>query len=549
MSTARRLAVLAPFAAVFAVWALALPVDPMDVDAAEYAHIAREMLDSGSFLAVKNRGYDYLDKPPLTFWLTALAYAAFGVSAATSKLASLAAAVVATWSTHRLVRLDATPRAAFLAALFLASSQALFLVTNDCRTDTVLLGAVAFALWQLRAHQLDGRWRSLVLGGLGVGLAMLAKGPIGAAVPVFAVGAEHVLSRQWRRLASWRHLAVGAVALAVLTPMLIGLHRQYGFEGWRFFFWTQSFGRITGSNIWRDDTGPLFFTHTMLWAFLPWTPMLVPAVLQAVVRLVRGRLRATGPGEGFLVGGLLLTFVALSASQYKLPHYIFVGLPFAAALSGRWTDAALDGPRAPARLRVAGLVVAALVWGLAGALVFVAFPLPFGAVALAALGLLGATVFAAVRAPTLPSRVLAPPFAAILGLNVLLAGHVYPALLAYQSGSSAVHLAQARGLPEGRIGAYRAREYSLDFSVRRDLAEYHRLEEVAAEVARAPLWLYTDTEGLDALRTAPVALGTAFALPEYHVTRLAGRFLWPATRAQLLSTRYLVEVRSVTRAP
>jgi len=68
-----------------------------------------------------------------------------------------------------------------------------------------------------------------------------------------------------------------------LSPMLYGLYEQYdasggrqtynGFitSGIRFYFWTQSFGRLTGESTWSNDTGPFYFIYTFLWAFLPWS--------------------------------------------------------------------------------------------------------------------------------------------------------------------------------------------------------------------------------------------------------------------------------------
>ena len=41
----------------------------MDIDAAQYASISREMLARNSFLQVFDLGKDYLDKPPMLFWL------------------------------------------------------------------------------------------------------------------------------------------------------------------------------------------------------------------------------------------------------------------------------------------------------------------------------------------------------------------------------------------------------------------------------------------------------------------------------------------------
>ena len=52
----------------------------MDIDAAQYASISREMLERNSFLQIYDLGKDYLDKPPMLFWLSALSMKIFGIS-------------------------------------------------------------------------------------------------------------------------------------------------------------------------------------------------------------------------------------------------------------------------------------------------------------------------------------------------------------------------------------------------------------------------------------------------------------------------------------
>ena len=61
-------------------------IDIMAVDAAQYASISHEMLENGEFLQVQHREADYLDKPPLLFWVTATSYKLFGISNFTFRL-------------------------------------------------------------------------------------------------------------------------------------------------------------------------------------------------------------------------------------------------------------------------------------------------------------------------------------------------------------------------------------------------------------------------------------------------------------------------------
>ena len=54
---------------IYIIGIFAIPL--MDIDASQYASISREMLERDSFLQIFDQGQNYLDKPPLLFWLSA----------------------------------------------------------------------------------------------------------------------------------------------------------------------------------------------------------------------------------------------------------------------------------------------------------------------------------------------------------------------------------------------------------------------------------------------------------------------------------------------
>ena len=119
----------------------------------------------------------------------------------------------------------------------------------------------------------------------------------------------------------------------MLFPMCHGLYTQYGSNGLRFYFWEQSFGRITGENKWRNDADGFFFLHTFLWAFLPFTLLLLRALWNGI-----SNIKQFEPKDWMLWTGFMLPFAILSLSHYKLPHYINVLIPFAALLVARDLD-------------------------------------------------------------------------------------------------------------------------------------------------------------------------------------------------------------------
>ena len=178
------------------VYVAGLQINIMDVDSAQYASISQEMEQSGSYLEVKNKGQDYLDKPPLLFWTSALAFKLFGFHNWSFKLIPFLLALASIRATYRLGGL-LVDTAGCWAALMLGSCQAYFLFTLDLRTDTMLTACVVIAIAQIMEFSIgDGRLYRLISGFLFVGLAMLAKGPIGLMIPMIAIGAHFVFNRE-----------------------------------------------------------------------------------------------------------------------------------------------------------------------------------------------------------------------------------------------------------------------------------------------------------------------------------------------------------------
>jgi 4-amino-4-deoxy-L-arabinose transferase-like glycosyltransferase len=318
------------FLPILVVYVVNLFIDVMAVDATQYAEMSREMLTTKSFLKVHFLGADYLDKPPLLFWLNSLSFYLFGVGNASYKLPSLLFALLAIYSTYRFAMIFYSRQTAMMAALMLATTEALFLITNDVRTDTILMGTVIFAIWQWAQFFETNETKNLLLGSIGVGLALLAKGPIGLIAVSAALLPHIILSKKWRWLIDIRVALAIIVIGFMLAPMCIGLYEQWGWKGINFFFWTQSFGRITGESEWNNNPDTFFLLHSVAWAFLPWTLFLAAGWIDTIVGLINRKFVAK---EIISISGFTLIMIALMQSRYQLPHYIFVVFPIAAVIA------------------------------------------------------------------------------------------------------------------------------------------------------------------------------------------------------------------------
>src|SRR5690606_20684758 len=105
--------------------------------------------------------------------------------------------------------------------------QGMFLMTNDIRTDTILMSCVITAIWMIREAELKRRWYWVLGGAASIAAGMMTKGPIALMMPMFCFGAHWVLKRQWRHIFDPRHLIYLVLIAIFLIPMCVGLYQQF----------------------------------------------------------------------------------------------------------------------------------------------------------------------------------------------------------------------------------------------------------------------------------------------------------------------------------
>ena len=539
------------------VLARGLFIDVMEVDAAQYASIAMEMGQRNLSLQVLHRGADYLDKPPLLFWFSAASMHWFGLLNWAYKLPSLLGALAGVYAVYRFSKLFYTEQTARHAAFILASSVGLLVICNDVRTDTLLVGMTACAIWQMADYVRFNCLKNLLFSAVFVGLAMLAKGPIGLILPAFAAGTHLLLRRDWRHLFHWPWLVGLGIVAAVLAPMAWGLYQQFdlhpeklvngriGVSGLWFFFWEQSFGRITGGNVWKNDTSAFYFLHVYLWAFLPWSLLLLGSLWQRLREIVGQKLQLLAGDEAYSLGGFLLTFIALSCSQYKLPHYIFITLPWAAVLVARWINQPFSDTarRRWVMVQYFVLIVLALAAFLMAGFVFPTWNPLLWAPMLGIFGGLGLRVFKNPVPQNFADILVQRSVLALIGAAFVLNFHFYPHLLPFQSTSAAAHWAGQNGVPVTNLAVYHRHGHALDFYSGQILPFLDTPEEVRKwTAASGPIWLYTDKYGYKQLRRAGVRYNRLAVFFHFQVALLRVDFLDPVTRPQTLEPVFLLKI-------
>jgi 4-amino-4-deoxy-L-arabinose transferase-like glycosyltransferase len=107
----------------------------LDGDSAAYATIAKTMVQRHDFVNLFVNGNDWLDKPHLSFWLTAISFEIFGFSTWAYKLPGVILVQVAAFYTYAFAKLLYNKRVALVAAIILLTAQHFIISSNDVRME------------------------------------------------------------------------------------------------------------------------------------------------------------------------------------------------------------------------------------------------------------------------------------------------------------------------------------------------------------------------------------------------------------------------------
>ena len=348
-----------------ALWFAALAQRPLyHPDEGRYAEIPREMLERGDWIVPHLNGFIYIEKPPLQYWMTALAYRAFGEHEWTARLwTGLTGFLTLALVTAFVTRQSGVRHGIFTAVL---SGSTLFwlLMGHQLTLDTSLTFFMTAALLAFCASQrAPGRGGRLytALMWLALGCAVLTKGFVALLLPAAAFVIYMVWQRDWQR---WRSARLGSGALivvAVVVPWMLAIQQRVP-QFFDFFVIREHFLRYLTPIAERGEPW-WYFVPILLAGLLPWTAVYASALFNGWrVPEPRGQF-----SQRLLLWVSAVTIgVFFSASHSKLSPYILPMFPILWVLLGsdsvgpRWSRTFESGWATSALLAVAG--AAAALW-------------------------------------------------------------------------------------------------------------------------------------------------------------------------------------------
>lgn len=277
-------------------------------DEPRYASIGREMARSGDWVTPRLWGDTWFEKPPLLYWMTAVAQS-LGVGDDRSPrvpvcLLSLAYLIL---QFVILRRLD-NERVAWMATLVLATTAGWSAFSQIGVADLPLAATFNGCLLLGMLWLETGSRRVLAGCGLCFGLALLAKGLVPAILIL------PLLFFAWRRWRAW-WLAI-AVALLVAAPWYGAMLSLHGWQFFDDFILRHHFSRFASDALQHQQ--PLwFYLPVLLGALFPW-PTTLALLDKGLWQERRHRI---------VVATFVFGLLFFSVSTNKLPGYVLPLMP------------------------------------------------------------------------------------------------------------------------------------------------------------------------------------------------------------------------------
>lgn len=314
-------------------------------DEPRYARVAVEMARANEFTTPTLAGEPWLEKPPLYYWLAGLGFRVLGENEFAARWPAVFAALLLTGFTG-LVGARLFGRGAGRLAMLIMATSPLTFAYGRAATMDMLLAAFATGASGLFIVSIQGIAGTLAVPAAWamMGVAVLAKGPIGAVIPMGVAAATCLAVGRFdlKRLVSPFAVALG---VAIAAPWFVSIYLDQGFHFIEVFILNHNLQRFTSTV--HNHPGPFYYyLPVLLIGIFPWTGLVAGL----------GSLRALDRSSRLtLLGWVAAPLLLFSAAGSKLPGYILPCLP---ALAIGLAAAALDRRRAEwgGARRAAGLI-------------------------------------------------------------------------------------------------------------------------------------------------------------------------------------------------
>ncbi|HEX9262916.1 MAG TPA: glycosyltransferase family 39 protein [Candidatus Binatia bacterium] len=264
-------------------------------------------------------------KPPLYHWMAATFASFMGVSDFTVRLPSIVGAALLAWITYSIGRLGANRQTGLLAVGFLMATFEFWDSGTEARVDMLFAALVAAALAAWYFWYLSRREVARGMAYVAVALAVLTKGPAGAALPGIVILSFLLFKRDVGALGKFFSWSWALLVLMLDLGWYWAAYQRGGVEFWHKQIIYENVNRFFGAAEFHTRRNPFSQVVWLITQLFPWN-------LALVVASVRWLRRRREDSFGHFLHAWWLTIFAffLSAAGqrgvYLLPIYPAVAL-------------------------------------------------------------------------------------------------------------------------------------------------------------------------------------------------------------------------------
>ena len=311
-----------------------------------YADIGRRIVEYGDWVTPWiDQGVPFWGKPPLSFWITGASLQVFGESEFAARLPHLLAGALILWLVYDLFKRAGLTKAGTYAVVISLGSVIFYISSGAVMTDAALAVGCALAMrgfWLAVNGPPNRRNVECYLAFIGLGIGLLAKGPLVLVLCLIPIGLWTIYSRNLKTVLTQLPWVRGTLLmLAIALPWyLIAEMRTPGFieyfivgEHWHRYLQKDWSGDLYGKGHGKP-LGTIWVLGVI--ALLPWT-IVLPVLAWVTRRAVREQ--STNLQHQmmvyFAVWGLF-PLVFFSASSNVLIAYTLPSIAPLAGLLGLW---------------------------------------------------------------------------------------------------------------------------------------------------------------------------------------------------------------------
>jgi 4-amino-4-deoxy-L-arabinose transferase-like glycosyltransferase len=518
----------------------------MEPDGALYATISKTMVLSGDYVNLKVQGKDWLDKPHFTFWITALSFRLFGMNAFAYKFPAFLFWLSGAYFIFAWTKKLYTSQTARLSVLIYLAVEHLIISNNDVRAEPYLTGLIVAASYYYFRTYRENRWIFIIPGSLFLAAAVMTKGIFIAAIVASGFIAEWIIKKKWREFRNPRWWLSILLLFLFITPELFCLYLQFdrhpekilfghtAVSGIRFFFWDSQFGRFLNTGPIKGEGDLLFYTHTLIWSFLPWSVFII---LLAVSRIKNFR-KPRESTDDYIAPVIFTTgFILFSLSRFQLPHYLNILYPFLSIMVAHFlTD--LDDRTYHKTISYTQNILYIVIFLFCITLA-IFFELHDVFLICLVLGLLAVIIYRFLPGNHL-ENIFGRSFIAVMVFSLFLNCLIYPEVFKYQSGMKAASFLKKNHLTEP---VYTFRELFPEFAFEfYSTQPVYVIKESELYSLKGNIRVFAPKLKIDSLRNEGFIVQDTLTFPHFHISKLNGEFIDSHTRAQVVDSSMLATI-------